>query len=562
MKRKCLCRLMAALMLMMIALPLTPATAAEDSRVRVKLTKLNLTDRMTVSLDGSYTLNGIAFQRGSDLTISCAGGTLMVYYEGMTLDAGKTLTLVRHAVADSQENGFRVNDAYYLHPGDLMLSIEGGMLSAVLRAPMEEYLLGVVPYEMSDSFPLEALKAQAVAARTYAFQRLGANRDYDVVDNTNDQAYYGVTKEHVNAARAVSETRGVCGYNGSALASCYYSASNGGQTELASHVWGGADEKYLKMYDDPYDLENPQSMVYTYTLPKAFSSADALGALKDHVLGALSEIMETRGYDGDTRSIQVTGVESAATHTAMYVDSPSKLTTKLRLNLYVSGRRLIDDDEEEAVSIFSTPLAPTSAPGADNARYGDLRALAAPVAVDLDLFPTVEKACGLSINAENNEIITVRETDSAFILESRRFGHGVGMSQRGAQWMALTYDWTYEQILRFYYPGMTLKTVDLSYALPTPLGASFLSTPGPAASPTPKPILPVTLAPGDRVATVTNIAVNSSLNLRDAPGMSGNIIKILYYGQKLVVVSEEGDWLRVKTDAFEGYVMKGFVTIE
>lgn len=549
--------LMAALILLITALPLSGTLAAEDNSVRVRLTKLNLTDRMTVSLDGSYTLNGIAFQRGSDLIISCAGGTLMVYYEGMTLDAGQSLTLVRHQTKDSEENGFRVNDAYYLHPGDLMLSVEDGALCAILRAPIEEYLLGVVPYEMSDSFPLEALKAQAVAARTYVFKHIRSSRSYDVVDNTNDQAYYGITKEHINARQAVDETRGVCGYDGKTLASCYYSASNGGQTELASHVWGGANETYLKMYDDPYDEENPQSMVYSYSLPKTLASADSLDALKEPVMNALSEAMTAMGYDGDTDQIRVTGIESAATHTAMYVDSPSKVMTKLRLSLYVSGRKMSNSSGEEEISLYDLSPMPTQ-----RAEWGEIRALAQPVSIDLNLFPTVEAACGLSINSENNEIISVRETDSVFILESRRYGHGVGMSQRGAQWMAEAYNWNYEQILRFYYPGMTLKTVDLSVAMPTALGASFLTTPGPAASPTPKPLLPVTVKEGDRVALVTGISANSSLNLRDAPGMHGNIIKMLYYGQKLIVLGEEGEWLRVRTDAFEGYVMKGFVSLE
>ncbi|MBQ6803644.1 MAG: SpoIID/LytB domain-containing protein, partial [Clostridia bacterium] len=94
----------------------------------------------------------------------------MVYYEGMAMDAGKTLTLKRHSVEAGKENGLRFNGAYELHPGDLILSIQNRQLRPVLHAPVEEYLLGVVPYEMSDSFPIEALKAQAVAARTYAMK--------------------------------------------------------------------------------------------------------------------------------------------------------------------------------------------------------------------------------------------------------------------------------------------------------------------------------------------------------------------------------------------------------
>ena len=89
-----------------------------------------------------------------------------------------------------------------LYPGDLTLSVSEGAIQPILELPLETYLEGVVPYEMSDSFPLEALKAQAVCARTYALSKMNGSGDYDVVDNTNDQVYYGVKKENDNAARA------------------------------------------------------------------------------------------------------------------------------------------------------------------------------------------------------------------------------------------------------------------------------------------------------------------------------------------------------------------------
>ena len=114
------------------------------------------------TLVGSYTLQDISFQRGSKLTVSSKTGSLMVYYEGMALDAGKTLTLKRHRTEEGKENGIRFNGIYELHPGDLVLSVQNGMIRAVLHAPVEEYLQGVVPYEMSSSWPSEALKAQAV----------------------------------------------------------------------------------------------------------------------------------------------------------------------------------------------------------------------------------------------------------------------------------------------------------------------------------------------------------------------------------------------------------------
>lgn len=561
------------LALLMLLPPVLPARAEKNTGVvRVLLTRLNLTNRMELSLDGSYTLNELSFQRGSKLVVAISGGSLMVYYEGMALDAGKQLTLVRHAVEDGQENGFRVNGAYELHPGDLVVSIRDGQLRAVLHAPVEEYLLGVVPYEMSDSFPLDALKAQAVAARTYALRKAGSNSDYDVVDNTNDQAYYGVKAQHVNAAQAVKETKGLCGFYQGALAECFYSASNGGQTELASHVWGNGDYNYLVMVDDPYDLENPESVVKQAALPKTLSGNDALGALKEPVLGALSELLESRGYDGDMEHIRVTAVAGAETAVPLYTDSPSKIMTLLRLSLTVQARRLLTEDEEEDISIFTvmtgeTP-APTAAPaetGAEQERWSPMETLPQPVLVTLDIFPLVESALDLSINGGRNELITVRETDTAFVVESRRFGHGVGMSQRGAQRMADAYHWTYDQILRFYYPGMQVAAMDYTYAQPTPLARTFLTTPGPAATPTPRPTaqpLTVTPGPGQYRVTVTNIGVNSYLNMRAAPNTQAEVLRQLYYGQQLIVLEEGEQWLTVRTDDLTGYVMKEFVQKE
>ena len=167
------------------------------------------------------------------------------------------------------ENGLRIGDVEGLYEGDLSITVRDGALRLVLSIYIEDYLKGVVPYEMSDSFPIEALKAQAIAARTYALRRRTSSRDYDVYDNTNDQVFRGYNAQYTNAARAVEETAGIVGtYNGQ-LSECFYSASNGGQTDLYVNAFSGdEDYGYLDMRDDPYDLANPQSRVKTASVPK------------------------------------------------------------------------------------------------------------------------------------------------------------------------------------------------------------------------------------------------------------------------------------------------------
>ena len=267
------------------------AAAAPGPQVRVLLRRLNLTDRADLILDGPYTaqVDGqvlMAFPEGAKVSVTIRSGELYLFYEGLRLRLGDEVTFIRNAGRD--RSGIRFDNNGGLYPGDLRLTVEGGVLYPVCTMPVEEYLLGVVPYEMSEYFPVEALKAQAVCARTYALNKLGANKDYDVVDTTNDQVFKGVNYNYTTALRAVKETAGVVGTYKGQLATCYYSASNGGQTELVQHVWSGRGEwDYYQMTDDPYDVENPESVVrrakiakngdvregfkaivYSYALPK------------------------------------------------------------------------------------------------------------------------------------------------------------------------------------------------------------------------------------------------------------------------------------------------------
>jgi len=126
------------------------------------------------------------------------------------------------------------------------------------QVDLEEYVKGVVPAEVNSSWHPEMLKAQAVAARTYALyqQMLSANRDYDVVASVQDQVYRG--KQGVDAAvlKAVEETRGlVLTYQGAPIYAAF-SSTAAGLTEDAVNVWS-KDYPYLKGVECPFDLASP-----------------------------------------------------------------------------------------------------------------------------------------------------------------------------------------------------------------------------------------------------------------------------------------------------------------
>lgn len=577
------------------------AQGAPLGTLRVQLSRLNIADRLDVTLDGAYsaTLEGsqLMFGRASDLTILLREGRLYLYYADMRVDAGTDFRLTRHPDTAALENGLRFANNPSLYEGDLRLTAVDGKIRLILTIGVDDYLKGVVPFEMSDSFPLEALKAQAVAARTYAVNKAQANADnsYDLVDTTNDQVYKGRRAEYTQATLAVEQTAGICGFYQGKLAMCYYSASNGGQTELAEHVWNPQEDSgYLDMRDDPFDLENPQSKVQSVVLPKkAKTVADTPYALRLLLSTQLAEKLTAGGYDPAPESFQVDSVTAVSVDTPRFA-SPSRLYSQLHITFTYSARtradppmpegsslRVLADADDAEVSLFTaaplpkpaapapaaTPtLTPAPTPSPTPApSYGPFEKAAGEVTLAIPIFPDAEKLLSLGINSYDNEMITVTEQQDSYTIQSRRFGHGVGLSQRGAEWMAFTYQKTYTEILSFYYPGMTLmRFAQAETPLPT-VAQPLTQTAGPVPSPTPRPtLMPVTqpLPQGAWYADVTEIDDDSTLNLRASPDASAEILMRLYKNQRVIVLEEcpQEDWVRVRTDAVEGYVMEKFLT--
>lgn len=587
------------LMLCLTLLPLSAMGQEEASApsIRVLLRRLNLTDRADLILDGVYTVSSesadMAFPRGSRVTVQIRSGALYLFYQGMSLRAGSRLTFVRNASEAQDSDGIRFAEGGNFYPGDLSLTVSGGLLQPVCTLSVEDYLLGVVPYEMSNSFPLEALKAQAVCARTYALSHVKPDQSYDVVDTTNDQVFRGVNLSYTNAIRAVQETAGVVGGWKGQLATCFYSASNGGQTDLPENVWGGGgDYGYYAMTDDPFDLENPESIVRRASIPK---QGEVPQGLLTAVSQAMADTLRQKGYGTDSDCFRIDSV-TAASLGGTGKQAPSRDVTELTLTFTWSGRRVLQtpaptsadtpepaarpaqEDAEFYLFATDTPIplitpaptgvtaAPTSAPTPQPTPvYSAFEPASEPATVTVKLFPSLIRGLNLSISGTDNEMVTLVEKENAFVLEARRFGHGVGMSQRGAQWMAGQYGKQFHEILDFYYPGMTLMKAPAGETVLPTAPPELAATPAPPATPTPRPtLMPVTtdqLPEGAYVASVEGIEDDSSLNLRAEPHAAADILMRLYKHQQLIVlgVCEDPAWVHVKTDAAEGYVMASFL---
>ena len=160
------------------------------------------------------------------------------------------------------------NNKYY---GDIYIKQVDSKLQIVNFVDIEKYLLGVVPYEIPSSFPLEALKAQTVIARSYAQTNINRKKkDFDLYDDTRSQVYSGIPKSRVsNVEKAIKETKGeVITYNGRVIDALFHSYS-GGYTASAKEVYGN-DIEYLKPVEDKYSKGVPMSVLtWTYLIPKS-----------------------------------------------------------------------------------------------------------------------------------------------------------------------------------------------------------------------------------------------------------------------------------------------------
>lgn len=509
-------RLAALLLALLLTLFLLPSATADSGvvsgttvsgTVRVYLSSISSLTAVDVSIAGSYSVGGDtsrALARGQSVRVSNSGGTLMMTVNGQTQTMGSRFKLRRHQT--SGENGVRIAQARYpasLYPGDIEFIAKGGNVQIIVHVYMEDYMLGVLPYEMDNSFPLEALKAQAVAARTYALKKMSAQAaTYDVVDTTSDQVYNGTPAGNARCAQAVQETSSIVGtVNGEYMAS-YYTASNGGQTESVKNAWGSGSYSYLQVKDDPYDLRNGASIAKSVTLYRNGTTSVA----------ALTELLRTEaamlvGAD----SVQIESINGVTLAEPKYGE-PSRVYKKVLVNLTLSG-------------------------------YGD-------VTVTLDYFSQVEGLCSMSINVLKNETLTVTEAVGGYKLTARRFGHGVGMSQRGAQQMA-NEGFTYDQILEFYYPGLTRTR----YTMTRTILASMDGTPSEPETPD-EPIADA------KPAVVTLKNPLDSLNLRQKPTTASSILARMPHGTQVNLLSREGEWSRVQYGTLTGYVMTSYLTVQ
>jgi stage II sporulation protein D len=166
---------------------------------------------------------------------------------------------------------------------------DAGSLNAVNAVPVDQYLKGVVPNESPAGWPLAALQAQAVAARSYALSTQVDGNGFDLYADTRSQVYEGAGSEVAQTNRAVDLTRGQVVMYGGEIAQTFFSACSGGHTESVQNVFFSPPVPYLVGVPDPYDGSCP---LHTWKLQ--FSGPQISAKLGGYLDGRLKQIVVTK----------------------------------------------------------------------------------------------------------------------------------------------------------------------------------------------------------------------------------------------------------------------------
>lgn len=316
-------------------------------------------------------------------------------------------------------------------------------ITAVNVVPLEEYLYGVVPCEMPAVWPLEALKAQAVCARSYALVKAGyraeteIKRGYRMEDTEQSQVYGGISFERERSNAAVDATRGetLC-YENRTVAG-YYFAASGGHTENAEDVWGFS-LPYLRGVPDVYET-NPSKKPWSVTLDTAELTAllQSAGKSVGTVLGVTREITTDSGR---VYSLRVTG---GLSRLSLYTEA---LRNVLQLPS-TKFRTISSDDTPDMVTVRGAEAVSETAIHDCYIISGDGQ---------------TQKAEGLTeqyvaLSADNlTNFPAEAPKQGTYLFAGMGSGHGVGMSQSGARGMAER-GFDYKEILEHYYTGISVR---------------------------------------------------------------------------------------------------------
>lgn len=448
----------------------------------------------------------------SSISISSAGGLTIVDAAQKTVTPGASSVLTRSGSSavigrTKYPLPLRISGSGLLgynnrkYRGEFLVTKEFVLINVL---NVEDYIRGVLPAEVGAGWPAECLRVQAIISRTYGLrQSLNRSaRGYDVVDTTSDQVYRGAGVETPTTDRAVRETEGEVLAYGNDLAFTPFHSDSGGYTATNAHVWG-KNLSYLTGVKEPVDYNSPHSG-WTAKIP-----VSQVQAALTKIGAGVGQVKEIRIAEVDRggRAVSLTFVGSAGTSSV----KSSLFRTAVGPNLLKStmltdGAPMVDDsivdntpeafepqesswapeasEEDNAVPKAPVPTSNTPMSGPEEARLTRMTSDGVFTTAELmDMLMNPEKRKGyLYIGIQRGSSPKKTEPSKTavpkslpdasmpvlrsgqvipleggnFVFRGRGWGHGVGLSQWGAQ-AAAKAGWTAERILEYYYPGTAVK---------------------------------------------------------------------------------------------------------
>ena len=376
--------------------------------------------------------------------------------------------------ADAVRTWFK---GYRYYGGFRYERIGGGDLTVVNIVDLETYIKGVVPYEMSSSWPLEALKVQAVCARSYAYINIHSGKHtsyhFDVCNTTDCQAYYGAGTNSSSyqaterTDQAVDETAGEYAWYDGQVIEAFYSSSHGGASESVYNVWGTSLEQYpyLCGVEDPYEADMASKNSYS-SWTVSYSSSELAQRLENYGYDAssgiesltltysdLGNVIQVRvNYrDGGSDTIRpssmrsVFGISSIRfTVNGQAASSGSGTTSSSGGGLTANGSTSLDSQGTYTVISGSGSLSQAGLDG--------LYAISGSGSIT----PAEDAASGGDSGTDTPTGTQVTVSGSSYSFQGSGNGHQLGLSQYGA-WAMAERGFTYDEIIEFYYPGTYVR---------------------------------------------------------------------------------------------------------
>lgn len=438
----------------------SPALSAQDSsqteiqtpEIRVAL-GLNLSDISITLPKGGTIFNPLKNKQIAEFSQK---KTLTFRYQKNTFSiAGFDQLYSDIKITPSGNSFFSYKGKRYRGNVKIMASQKG--ISVINYVDLEKYLYGVVPYEVPMSWQIESIKAQAVAARTYAIKCLGQYPDsnFDVYDTVKDQVYGGVDGEHPKAIESVEYTRGlILTYQGWPI-KAYYHSDAGGMTEIGKYVFP-EDLPYLQSVQSKDDLPEHK---WHFKIKK--SEIEKLVEKSVGEIGSLQDIRVTSvSPTGRPMAIEITGDKQSKTFSSN--DFRKMIGAgNIRSTLFtIVGNKEVASVEQAGMSIRTvspeknSKLNIISGSGIKSLPEGNFKTVSSGIIAETA--PSNLKIITLSRSDVFLPKTDIKPADDEYLFVGSGFGHGVGMSQWGAKAYADD-GWDYKKILLHYYRDTELS---------------------------------------------------------------------------------------------------------